>query len=290
MAQTLEALRPRGDRGGSELCADVWGRGRADQDGSARRGGAGGGVPDGHVSARAPGVGGGNGSAAGAAGAQQLVRKRTQTDQSAAGAAAAGGLSPARRARAETRPRGAIDRLALPDGAARRRWRRCSRCSSTLRPTIAAERDARAEARRRRIRSSQRLMTAPGVGPIVALTFRAVLDTPTRFGGRARAGECVSRAGPDGRQFGRRATAKARSPKPGPRNYACLLVQASWVIWRGRQRGRRRVAHVGASARRAPRATDRDGRAWRGAWRASSMRSGAIGATISGRADAGRSG
>jgi transposase len=34
--------------------------------------------------------------------------------------------------------------------------------------------------------TTQRLMTAPGVGPIVALTFQAVLDDPARFGGNAR--------------------------------------------------------------------------------------------------------
>jgi transposase len=30
---------------------------------------------------------------------------------------------------------------------------------------------------------AQQLMSAPGVGPIIALAFPAVLDTPTRFGG-----------------------------------------------------------------------------------------------------------
>ena len=40
--------------------------------------------------------------------------------------------------------------------------------------------------------SAQRLMTAPGVGPIVALTFQAVLDTPDRFGGDARRASAFS--------------------------------------------------------------------------------------------------
>ena len=37
----------------------------------------------------------------------------------------------------------------------------------------------------------QRLMSAPGVGPIVALTYTAVLDTPTRFGDDARRASAI---------------------------------------------------------------------------------------------------
>ena len=47
----------------------------------------------------------------------------------------------------------------------------------------------------------QRLQSVPGVGPIVALTFRALVDDVERFAHR-RPGECRDRAGAARRQFG----------------------------------------------------------------------------------------
>lgn len=75
-------------------------------------------------------------------------------------------------------------------------------------------------------------MTAPG-GPVVALTFQAVMDTPARFGGdagRASAflGLVPSEDSPAERQH------KGSITKAGPRELRSLLVQAGWVIWRGR--------------------------------------------------------
>ena len=46
---------------------------------------------------------------------------------------------------------------------------------------------------------ARRLMTAPGVGPVVALTFQAVLDTPARFGGEAARASAFLRLGAVGR-------------------------------------------------------------------------------------------
>jgi transposase len=78
-----------------------------------------------------------------------------------------------------------------------------------------------------------RLMTAPGVGPILALTFQSVLDDPRRFGGDAgRASAFVGLVPSEDSSAERQH--KGHITKTGPRDLRALLVQASWVIWRGR--------------------------------------------------------
>jgi transposase len=80
---------------------------------------------------------------------------------------------------------------------------------------------------------TQRLMTAPGVGPVVALTFQAVLDDPARFGGdAARASAFVGLVPREDSSAERQH--KGHITKTGPGDLRALLVQASWVIWRGR--------------------------------------------------------
>lgn len=80
---------------------------------------------------------------------------------------------------------------------------------------------------------AQRLMTAPGVGPVVALTFQAVMDTPARFGGdAARASAFVGLVPSEDSSAERQH--KGHITKCGPGDLRALLVQASWVIWRGR--------------------------------------------------------
>ena len=80
---------------------------------------------------------------------------------------------------------------------------------------------------------AQRLMTAPGVGPIVALTFHAVLDTPARFGGDAgRASAFLGLVPSEDSSAERRH--RGAITKVGPGELRALLVQASWGIWRGR--------------------------------------------------------
>ena len=81
--------------------------------------------------------------------------------------------------------------------------------------------------------TAQCLMTAPGVGPIVALTFLAVLDTPTRFGGDARRVSAFLGLVPSEDSSGERHH-KGRITKTGPPELRSLLIQAAWVIWRGR--------------------------------------------------------
>jgi transposase len=80
---------------------------------------------------------------------------------------------------------------------------------------------------------ARHLMTAPGVGPVVALTFQAVLDDPARFDGdAARASAFIGLVPTEDSSAERRH--KGHITKAGPRDLRALLVQASWVIWRGR--------------------------------------------------------
>lgn len=78
----------------------------------------------------------------------------------------------------------------------------------------------------------QRLLTVPGVGPITALTYRAVLDDVGRFadarGVSAFLG-LVPREDSSGTRHRKGAITKA-----GPGTLRVLLIQAGWVIWRGR--------------------------------------------------------
>jgi transposase len=77
---------------------------------------------------------------------------------------------------------------------------------------------------------TRNLMTAPGVGPITALAYRASLDTVTRF---RDAGAATAYLGlvPREASSGERQQ-KGGITKAGPRRTRAVLVQASWVIWR----------------------------------------------------------
>jgi transposase len=123
---------------------------------------------------------------------------------------------------------------------------------------------------------TRRLMTTPGVGPIVALAFRATVDDVTRF---ATAGGVASYLGlvPREDSSGERQR-KGAITKAGPSRMRVLLIQSAWHLWRspsgsaalhawarrlGARRGRR-IAVV-ALARRLARilwAMWRDGRAF----------------------------
>lgn len=76
----------------------------------------------------------------------------------------------------------------------------------------------------------QRLRTVPGVGPVVALTFRACVDRVDRF---AHAGQVSAAIGLVPREA---SSAERRQrghiSKAGPRELRSLLVQAAWVCWR----------------------------------------------------------
>ena len=80
---------------------------------------------------------------------------------------------------------------------------------------------------------AQHLMTTPGVGPVVALTYQAVMDTPSRFGGNAGRASAFLGLVPSEDSSAERQR-KGHITKTGPSDLRVLLVQASWVIWRGR--------------------------------------------------------
>ena len=80
---------------------------------------------------------------------------------------------------------------------------------------------------------ARHLMTAPGVGSVVALTFQATLDDPGRFGGdAARASAFLGLVPSEDSSAERRV--RGHITKAGPGELRALLVQASWTIWRGR--------------------------------------------------------
>jgi transposase len=76
----------------------------------------------------------------------------------------------------------------------------------------------------------RRLMTAPGIGPITALTYRATVDDIGRFkdAGRASAffGLVLHENSSGERQR------RGRITKAGPPVARSLLIQAAWVVWR----------------------------------------------------------
>jgi len=96
------------------------------------------------------------------------------------------------------------------------------------------EANAMVEARAAADPITRRLMTVPGVGPVVAVTFRAVLDEPSRFGGDARRASAFVGVVPSEDSSAERQH-KGHITKTGPRDLRALLVQASWVIWRSRR-------------------------------------------------------
>ena len=97
----------------------------------------------------------------------------------------------------------------------------------------------------------QRLMTTPGVGPVVALSYVATLDTPARFGGSAaRASAFLGLVPSEDSSADRRH--RGHITKTGPRDLRALLVQASWTIWRSKSAASaalRRWAHALAARR-----------------------------------------
>ena len=80
-----------------------------------------------------------------------------------------------------------------------------------------------------------RLMSAPGVGPIVGLTYRAVLDDVARFHDANAVTAFVGLVSREDSSGSRRR--KGTITKRGPNSLRVLLIQAAWVIWRQR-RGR----------------------------------------------------
>ena len=100
--------------------------------------------------------------------------------------------------------------------------------------TTLAEIDQAIETRARHDPMTQHLMTAPGVGPVVALTFQAVLDTPARFRKGAASASAFLGLVPSEDSSGERRV-RGSITKTGPRDLRALMVQASWTLWRGKK-------------------------------------------------------
>ena len=101
-----------------------------------------------------------------------------------------------------------------------------------LAPVLAA-RDKDAQARAVADPVVRRLMTAPGVGPIVALTYRAVVDDVGRFRDASSSTAFLGLVPKEDSSGTRRR--KGRITKAGPGPLRVLLIQAAWVIWKQRQ-------------------------------------------------------
>ena len=171
---------------------------------------------------------------------EQLVRQRTQLINLL---------------RAQLRQQG----FRLPSGASHTAVARCERLElpialrTTLTPVLAmltalgetlVTLDAAAADRAAADPVVQRLMTVPGVGPIVGLTYRATLDDVTRF---ADARQCAAYLGLVPREYssgGRQR--KGAITKAGPTALRALLVQAAWTLWR--QRRHRGALHAWVEA------------------------------------------
>src|SRR3954468_413911 len=78
---------------------------------------------------------------------------------------------------------------------------------------------------------ARRLMTVPGVGGVVALSYQAALETPDRFGGNAGRASAYLGLVPSEHSSGE-GRRKGAITKAGPRMMRSLLVQAAWTLWR----------------------------------------------------------
>jgi len=108
--------------------------------------------------------------------------------------------------------------------------------------------DAQLEARAAADPIVQRLRTVPGVGLVVALTFRAQLDEIDRF---RHAGQVSAAIGLVPREH---SSAERRQrghiTKIGSRELRSLLVQAAWACWRSKQSATLRAWAEQLAARR----------------------------------------
>ena len=124
-----------------------------------------------------------------------------------------------------------LDQIVLPEALAAAVWP--LRAVITQLNALLVQADTALDERATEDPMTQHLMTAPGVGPVVALTFQAVMDTPARFGGDAGRASAFLGLVPSEDSSAERQH-KGPITKAGPRELRALLVQASWVVWRGR--------------------------------------------------------
>jgi transposase len=97
----------------------------------------------------------------------------------------------------------------------------------------------------------RRLQTVPGVGPVVAVTFRAFIDRVERFASAAQVSAALGLVPREDSSAERRH--QGHITKAGPREVRSLLIQAAWVCWRTSRQGPFRAWADQVAARRGKR-------------------------------------
>lgn len=90
--------------------------------------------------------------------------------------------------------------------------------------------DARLQTRTARDATVARLRTVPGVGLIVATSYRAFVDRVDRFGHAGQVSAAIGLVPREDSSAERRH--RGHITKAGPRELRSLLIQAAWVCWR----------------------------------------------------------
>jgi transposase len=108
--------------------------------------------------------------------------------------------------------------------------------------------DARLQARTATDAIVARLRTVPGIGMIVATTFRAFVDRHERFGHAGQVSAAIGLVPREDSSAERRH--RGHITKAGPRELRALLVQAAWVCWRSRRSAALRIWVDRVAARR----------------------------------------
>jgi transposase len=94
----------------------------------------------------------------------------------------------------------------------------------------------------------RRLQTVPGVGPVVALTYRAMIDDVARFGSASQVSAAIGLVPREDSSAERRH--RGHITKAGPSELRSLLVQAAWACWRSHRSFTLRAWADGVAARR----------------------------------------
>lgn len=97
----------------------------------------------------------------------------------------------------------------------------------------------------------QRLQSVPGVGPVVAMTFRAFVDDVGRFQHAGQVSAAIGLVPREDSSAERRH--RGHITKAGPRELRSLLVQAAWACWRSKASLTLRAWAEGLAARRGKR-------------------------------------
>jgi transposase len=95
------------------------------------------------------------------------------------------------------------------------------------------------------------LQTVPGVGLVVAATFRSFVDDVARFASASQVSAAIGLVPREDSSAERRH--RGHITKAGPREMRSLLVQAAWVCWRSKQSGTLRAWVERLAARRGKR-------------------------------------